>query len=358
MRRWGCCGAGDVTARFDPEAATAAYLQAHAAECRVLDCVPDFSPWLVLVLPGVVLLTLALYLASGLAARTRDLAARLTSRRWLQESLYAIPLVLLFSIVVLPARYWLEHVVGLSNVARVRIRDQAGNWVDVGGARTPVDWLFDRASSLAFAVLLAAIAVPIVMALIRWLPRRYWMFPAVATSVWALLLFAHQPYSSATPLAAGSLREDVEAMARAAGQSPDRIMVGQQPFLRGGPIDAHILWWQGRPHVVVDDKLFNILPFDPEIISPPYRPVTAAEVRAVIGHELGHLQLGHLYFGPIVIVALLWLLCWLASIGARWILRACGARWRVQGVGDVAGVHQLAVDPGVLADFKARAAAA
>jgi class 3 adenylate cyclase len=41
-----------------------------------------------------------------------------------------------------------------------------------------------------------------------------------------------------------------------------------------------------------------------------------------------------------------------------WVRSAGQVTVRVLGVGDVAGVHQLAVDPGVLADFKARATAA
>lgn len=41
-----------------------------------------------------------------------------------------------------------------------------------------------------------------------------------------------------------------------------------------------------------------------------------------------------------------------------WVRSAGQVTVRVTGVGDVAGVHQLAVDAGVLADFKARATAA
>lgn len=41
-----------------------------------------------------------------------------------------------------------------------------------------------------------------------------------------------------------------------------------------------------------------------------------------------------------------------------WVCSAGRVTVRVLGVGDVAGVHQLAVEPGVLADFKARATAA
>lgn len=333
---------GNTTGGFDPDAAVAAYLRAHAAECRLLDCVPDHGPWLGLVLPGVGLAALALYFATGLSVRTRDLAARVTSRRWLQASLYAIPLALFVGVVLLPARYWLGQVLGVGAQIRVVIHDRAGHLVD-GGSRSPVEWLIDRAPALVGTALLAAIVLPIVMALIRRLPRLYWMVPAAAASAWMLVLMAQSPYREATPLPGGPLADDIRAMARSAAQRPERILVGQQEFLRGGPTDAHVLWWQWRPHVIIDERLFNILPVPPENYRPPYRPVTAAEVRAVAGHELGHLRLGQVYVAPAIVLALAGLLCWLASVGARRIVQARRARLCADGVADLAAFPAVAL---------------
>jgi STE24 endopeptidase len=333
-------------AGFDPEAATAAYLRAHAAECRVLDCVPDYSPWVFVVLPAITLLAIWLFLATGASARLRDLTARVTHRSWLQESLFGMALALLVCLVQFPFRYWLERVVGAYARMHMMIRDEAGNMVEVGGAQTSLDWVLDRLTAVGTAVLLAAFAMPYAMNLIRRLPRWYWVLPAAVATLWMVSLdIATTRAITVRPLPAGPLGEDIATMARASGQSPDRILLGQLDPFHGVLLDARVVWWNGRPHAIIDQSLFNIFPFSPEAYKPPLRPTTAAEVRAILGHELAHLQLGYLFYRLVILFGLTWLLSWLAFVGSRRMVHSMGARWRITDVTD------LAAFPGIVLMF-------
>ncbi len=67
-----------------------------------------------------------------------------------------------------------------------------------------------------------------------------------------------------------------------------------------------------------------------------------AEVKAVLGHEMGHYVLNHVYkgiafFGIVTVLAFAFV-CW----GFDWAERHWGERWGVRGIGDVAGLPLLA----------------
>lgn len=331
-------------AGFDPDAATAAYVQAHAAECTRLDCVPDYGPWFLLVLPAVTLIALWLFLATRLSARARTLAARLTRLRWLRTALYALPLTLFVGLAQLPVFFWLQRIASPMASVRTKVRDPKGNWVEIGpGAESVPEWVAGYLYALGWTALLVAVALPIVMALIRRMPRRFWMLPALCASLWIAALLADTHYNRFVPLPPGPLRADIEAMARASGQSPDRIQVGQHGIMKGGFLGGEARWSRGKPHVIISERWFNVLPVPKENIDPPYKPVTAAEVRALAGHELAHLRLRHLFVLPLVYAALVWLLAWLAWAGATVLVSRFASTWRVGGLADPAALPAIAL---------------
>jgi STE24 endopeptidase len=194
---------------------------------------------------------------------------------------------------------------------------------------------------------LTAIALPILLALVRRMPRRYWIVPALAASLWLFWVTAHNGYERIAPLPPGALRADIEAMAQGSGLSPDRIHMGEQKLFSGGLMDAHAIWWRGKPQAILSERLFNVVPVPPQNIRPPYRPVTAAEVRAIAGHELAHLRLMHLYFMPAILIGLAWLLAWLACAGTRALVSKFGPSWRVAGSTDPAALPAIALTFGI-----------
>ena len=316
---------------FDVEAAIGAYLDAHAAECRILDCVPDQGPWLILALPAATLFALWLFVAGGLAARSRQLAERLARRLWVQDALFAVPLALTVLAFQAPVRLWLRPPAG---GLALDVRDAAGK--PLLAPPTPMDRLGDLLASAAWWILAAAIAVPLALAIIRRFPRSYWIAPALAAMAFLAMRTFEQPFARLTPLPGGALHADLADIARSSGQPASKMLFGEEPFLSFRPLHARALWWRGAPRAVLGQGLYNVVPMRVDQLRPAYRPVTAAEVRAIAGHELAHLRLRHLHVLPLLWVGYAGMLAWLASLGARRATEFYRRRGRLSGPDDAA----------------------
>ena len=170
----------------------------------------------------------------------------------------------------LPAKAWKPFVTdarhGFNRLSAARfLREQAGRL-------------------LLFAVAAAAAALFSVQALRlagtqAWLP--IWL--AGWTGWW--LLRAAQPvliaplFDVIEPLPAGALRERLQALLRRCGVSPQRLFV-LRSSARTAQANAQVSGGLAAPRIVLGDTLIAQLP--PE------------EIEAVVAHELGHLQRGHL----------------------------------------------------------------
>lgn len=94
--------AAAVTA-LDPEAVTQAYLATLNGTARAKsDAYFEGGYWLLLWGTLVSILSGVTILRSGLSARFRDWAERWSKWRWLQPALYAVPYIVLSTIIALP----------------------------------------------------------------------------------------------------------------------------------------------------------------------------------------------------------------------------------------------------------------
>ncbi len=112
--------ASATAAALDPAAATRAWLETVPAEKRAKsDAYFEGRYWLILwnFLLGAVIAIF--FLASGLSARLRDLAERVTRSRILRPALYAVPYVVIVYLLSFPllvySDFFREHAFGLAN---------------------------------------------------------------------------------------------------------------------------------------------------------------------------------------------------------------------------------------------------
>lgn len=327
---------------FDPDTALKAYLNAHAAECRVLDCVPDISPWVSLSLPAVTLLALWLFSVTGLSARVRDGLKRLTRRRWLEDALFAPPLALWVGVAQLPVRWWLERVLNVGQTFHARFKDEKGEWVEVGRHASDWAWLRDRADDVVWPLLLITLLFPIAMWLVRRTPRWFWLAPAAVACFLLATDRLEGRYAGMAALPSGPLRTDIEAMARQVGHPLDRIGVAKRR-LDGFPtaMDAAVTWLDGKPQVTFGAALFNDLPTAREGWFAPFRPIYASEVRSIAGHELAHIRLRHAELDMVVTLSLALLFAWFAARGAHALATFRRVSPRVESLSDVAAAPIL-----------------
>jgi STE24 endopeptidase len=255
----------------------------------------------------------------GWSARWRDWAERVTKRRWLQPALYALPYVVASALLALPwslyTGYFREKQYDLMNLS-------------LGG------WLTEQAMSLVISILATAIFFAILFAVIRRAPRIWWLWGAgTITALLALAIliapvFISPLFNEYKPMPASPLQREILAMARAHDVPAENVYVFDQSK-QHKRISANVSGLGPTIRISLNDNLL-------ERSSP-------AEVKAVMGHELGHYVLNHLPFAVLVLTLVLglglFLLWWLTPR----ILARHGARWGVRDTADPAVVPLFAL---------------
>lgn len=190
---------------------------------------------------------------------------------------------------------------------------------DVGlSTQTWGPWLEDVAKSAAIGAVIAGAGGAIALALVRRLPRRWWIpasgivvaFGVITLWLWPVVI--DPIFNDFRPLREGRLRSEVLALARRAD-----VKVGEvyrvDASRRTTAVNAYVNGIGPTKRVVLYDNLIDGLP--PE------------QVRQVVAHELGHQKHRDLYRG------LLWLAL-VAPAGVYLAQRLAETFGRRQGLGD------------------------
>ncbi len=316
---------------FDVEAATRAYLDTlHGAARERSDSYFEGGYWLLLWGTLVSSLVLWAILHFGWSAAWSRWAGRVTKRRWLQPLLYAFPFLIVSSLLVFPwtiyTGFFRERQYGLMNLS-------------FGG------WLGEQAIMLAISTLSGAILLAIVYAVIRKAPRTWWLWGSgavvafLAFSILIAPVFVAPLFNDYRPMEPGPVREQILAMANAHGVPADNVYVFDQSK-QHDRISANVSGLGPTIRISLNDNLLN--------------RGSTAEVKAVMGHELGHYVLGDVWklligLGLIMVLGFL-LLKWLTPR----LLARFGGRWGVRDIADPAsapllllifGLYMLAATP-------------
>lgn len=258
----------------------------------------------------------------GRANRLRDWAeARL---RWAATGLFAAALVVLVAIAELPFGLYLGFFRERSfGFARQSLAGWFGDWGKSRGVELAVVVV---ATMILYAILRSGAPMPN-PGRQTWRPVvRVWV-PCVALMIVMVIIqpvFIAPLFNRFTPLQPGPLRAELEAMARHAGISGRDILV-EDTSRQSSHTNAYVVGLLGTQRIVIYDTLL--------------RAETPAEVAFVVGHEIGHYVLHHIWKGLAFGAALLLLFLWIAfRLYARW-----GPRLGYRGLGDVAGLPLLAL---------------
>ncbi|MFL0415137.1 M48 family metallopeptidase [uncultured Sphingomonas sp.] len=310
---------------FDVDAATRAYLDLLQGPARAKsDAYFEGGYWLILWNAVVAVLVYGALLASGFSARMRELAERRVKRRWLVPGLYGVLFTLVSFLLFLPWTIYTDFV----REAQYDLMSQTF------GA-----WFIDQLKMLGVSLVVNALLFTAIYAVIRRFRRAWWAIGAgvvIAFLTIGLLLgpvFIEPLFNRYTEMPAGPLRDRIVAMAKANGIPAEHIYVADESR-QSKRISANVAGLGPTIRIALNDNLLNRTPPD--------------EVAAVMGHEMGHYVLGHiwwllLWFGLFVVVVFLAL----SRIAPRLIARH--ARWGVRDVADPAGAPLLLAVASVLA---------
>ena len=307
------------TSRFDPEAATEAYLaKLTPAQRARSDAYFEGGYWLLLWSFLYGLGVNAFLLFSRLSARMRDLAERATSWRPLQTLLYAIQLILASTLLFFPLTlytdFFREHKYGLAT------QDFPA-------------WLGDQGKALGVSLVFGGLALMGLYGVLRKAPRNWWLWGAVVALAFLIVgvalgpVFIEPIFNKYTELTDPSFRGPILSLARANGIPAEHVYV-VDASRQTNRISANVAGMFGTTRIALNDNLL--------------KRTSHAGVEAVMGHEMGHYVLNHVYkgifyFGVVLTVGFAFLRWGFERATARW-----GERWGVRDVGDLAGLPVLA----------------
>ncbi len=263
---------------FNVDNATDAYLNLLSPEQRAQsDAYFEGGYWLQLwgLLYG--LAVAALLLWAGISTRMRNLARRISSRPWLYTWIYVLLFVLVSFALNLPMSiytdYVREHQYGLAT------QDFAG-------------WFGDALKSLMVNAIVLPLVLVVVYAAVRRTGERWWIWASGIGFVFALFSMMFAPvyveplFNDYKPLREGAVREAVLSLARA-NQIPTNHVVEFDASRQTTRISANVAGFAGTTRVALNDNLLN--------------KTSEPEIKAVLGHEMGHYVLSHGLRGTIYI---------------------------------------------------------
>jgi Zn-dependent protease with chaperone function len=273
---------------------------------------------------GYELLVLFVILRSGLAARLRGVSQRLVRWRFVQWMLFFVLLSLVTTVAEFPVAFYrgfiVPHEFALTH-------------------QTFAAWMGDLAKSIGVDLAIGSVlAALVLLAMCR--VRRWWIvlwagsLPLVILGVIATPLIIDPLFNDFRPLRDVRLKNDLLTEASRAGIEAARVYEVDKSK-QTTTMNAYVTGLGPSKRIVLWDTLLAKLDHD--------------EILAVMGHEMGHYVLHHIWkglaFEALVTLIGFALAQWLFERGlARW-----GARWRVQGRGDAASLPWLLALASILA---------
>ncbi len=263
---------------------------------------------------------LLLLLRLGIAAKFRDWAENVSDRRWIQAMVFIPLLVLTVDVIALPLRLY-GHV--LSRRYEMSVQGW-GSWF--------ADWTKQQALILGFSLILALI----LSAIMRRSPRRWWLYfwfaalPVVLFIVFISPWFLDPLFDRFEPLQAAhpELVSAIEKLtARAGVPIPADRMFLMKASEKTNAIDAYVTGLGASKRVVIWDTTIQ--------------KATTDETLFIVGHELGHYVLGHIWKGFLFAAALLLVGFYALFRGLHWMLDHWGSDWKIYGPEDWASFAVL-----------------
>ena len=252
-----------------------------------------------------------LLLRNRISARVRDACQRIGRFGFVRDALYGAFFSVASAVLTVPLSiyqgYFREHQYGMAN-------------------QTFGPWLADQLVMLGAQTVAFALAIAVLYAVIRRAGERWWLWGTVAT-IGIMVAFAMaapvliDPLTNTyKPVSDPAVKNAVLAMAHADEVPVDNVYEfdASRQTTR---VSANVSGIFGTAAVRLNDNLLR---------------ASLPEIRAVMGHELGHYVMNHIYKSLTEFAVLIFI----GFIFSRWamdtLLRRHGAGWGLGGVADVA----------------------
>jgi len=266
------------------------------------------------------LIVLLALLQTGMVARLRDIAESASPKRRVQALIFVPGLMLLLALLHLPISIYAHRL-------SLQYQQSVQGWTS---------WFWDWTKGELLALGLGYIVALLLVSVIRWKPRTWWLYFWYAMVPLSLFLFFISPwfldplFNRFTPLEnkQPELVEAIGKLTQRAGvpMSPDRMFL-MEASAKTNEINAYVTGLGASKRVVVWDT--TIQKTNPD------------EVLAVVGHELGHYVLGHTQKGFLFFTGGMLVGLYVAYRALQWVLARYGKAWGLRGQEDWAALAVL-----------------
>ena len=305
---------------FDVETATRAYLDTLDGPGRASsDAYFEGGYWLILWGTLVTILVDWLLLRFRLANAFRNLGERVSKRRWAVTGITALLYSIVVPILLLP---WTIYT-GFFRERQYGLLSQ-----DFGA------WAGEQLTGLAIELIIAPLLVIAIYAVIRRSPRNWWLWATGVIATFMMIgmvlgpVFIAPLFNDYTEMEEGPLRDRIEAVAAKYDIPAEHIYVFDQSK-QHKRISANVSGLGPTIRISLNDNLLE--------------RTSEEEILAVMGHEMGHYKLNHVWWMVGIMLAIFGLGLFLASRIAPALIARYGERWGVRDIADPASIPVIMI---------------
>ena len=268
--------------------------------------------WLLLIDFIYTLLVMRLLLRLRSSAKMRNFAGRITRSRFLQPAVYWIQFIIAVALLTFPLTvyeaYYREHKYGLLN-------------------QTFGPWLREQLIMLALNLVLGAMLLTLLFWVVRRLGKNWWVWSAVVVMIFQVFVALIAPvfifplFNTYKKLEDARIKDPILSMARANG-IPATEVYEFDASRQSNRVSANVSGFAGTMRISLNDNLL--------------KRCTLPEIEPVMGHEMGHYVLNHVYKGLIMNGVVMVIGFAFLNWGINFALARWGEQWGIAGITDVA----------------------
>ncbi|HXL99459.1 MAG TPA: M48 family metallopeptidase [Rhizomicrobium sp.] len=304
---------------FDPVKATNAYLArvSGAARAKSDAYFEGQAEWLPLVDAIYALIVSGILLWSRISARIRDYAQNMTRSKFFQASIYIVAYFVLTTVITLPL-----------SIYEGFFRERAYDLMN----QTFLGWFSDFAIAFGVNLFVFTLLGTVIYAIIRRTKETWWLWGSIVTVVFLIVggmlfpVFIAPLFNNYYPLPESPLKEQILSLARSEG-IPVTNVYEFNASKQSKRISANVSGAFGTTRISMTDNLLN--------------RSTPREVKAVLGHEMGHYVLSHNGIGTTWMGLLLVVGFVFVNWGYKRLVDIFGGNWDVRTIDDPAGLPVL-----------------
>lgn len=304
---------------FDVQTATAHYLNMLSPEAKAKSDAYFEGGYLLILVDLLYAIGVAfVFLALGLSKWIKKIATKVSNVN-LQNLIYVILYTILAWLLSFPLSvyegYYREHQYNLSNLT-------------FGG------WLTENLQGFGLSLVFLPLMIMLLYIALRRTGKNWWLWGAGGTLAFMMFfafiapVFISPIFNQYKPLEEGPLKSEILAMARA-NSIPAENVYQFDASKQSNRVSANVSGFASTTRISLNDNLL--------------KRCTPAEIKAVMGHEMGHYVMNHVYKGMLAFGVLIFIVFALVNWSLNKIILKKGSDWGIESMSDIAGLPLLFV---------------